>query len=94
MRIYSLYDRKLKEYGSLVLQNNDEAVKRMCKDALENARADQSPLKKYPEDFDLMWLGEFDPEVGVITGTVPLFVCNVAELAIIPPAEIYDAGKS
>ena len=34
MKLYALFDRKLREYGQLVQSNNDEAVKRNLRDGL------------------------------------------------------------
>lgn len=62
MRIYALYDRKVQEYGQLVLGTNDEAVKRALRDGLPAS----STQAKYPHDFDLKCLGEFDPNTGEI----------------------------
>lgn len=62
MRIYALYDRKVGEYGSLVLATNDEAVKR----ALVEGLPANSTQAKYPHDFDLQCLGEFDPVSGEV----------------------------
>lgn len=78
--IYSLYDRKLQEFGQLVLSRNDEAVRRMVLDAV---RADASSmLAKHPDDFDLTRLGEFHPQNGFVAGMTgkPVLVCNVQDL--------------
>lgn len=75
MRIYSLLDLKVKEYGQLVLMPNDEAVKRALRDMRNGG---QTTLQKYPEDFNLMVLGEFDPETGLLVPLeVPQLVDNV-----------------
>lgn len=76
MRIYSIYDRKLKEYGALVLCGTDGAVCRALREGLPEG----STMAKYPEDYDLMFLGVFDPGSGVIVGEVPLFVDSVRNL--------------
>lgn len=79
MRIYSLFDRKLREYGQLVMMNNDEAVKRALAESLPQSQG--TTLAKYPEDFDLMYLGEIDVTTGVIERSmVPVLVINVAGL--------------
>lgn len=76
MKIYSLLDLKVKEYGQLVLMANDESVKRALRDMA--ASGGQSTLQKYPEDFNLMCLGEFDPETGrLVAFEVPSLVDNV-----------------
>lgn len=77
MRVYSLFDRKMKEYGSLVLGTNDATMGRALKEAVLNP---QSPMFKYPEDFDLMCLGDFDVENGDIEGQTPQLVFNCKEV--------------
>lgn len=76
MRIYSLYDRKVGEYGSLVLSVNDEAVKRALKDGLP---ANSTPAI-YPHDFDLQCLGEFDPETGEIARLQPKLIGTIHDI--------------
>lgn len=82
MRLYSIFDRKLKEYGQVVQMNNDEAVKRSLRDGL---RGTKSLVEKYPDDFDLYVLGEMDLESGVITPCAPMLVENIS--SIVSPAE-------
>lgn len=62
MRIYSLYDRKVGEFQGLVVSPNDETVKRALKEGLPA----NSTEAKYPHDFDLKCLGEFDVTTGRI----------------------------
>lgn len=79
MRIYSLFDRKLKEFGALVVMNNDEAVKRALGESLRSGQA--GLLSSHPEDFDLKCLGVIDVERGKITPEeIPALVVNCAEL--------------
>lgn len=77
MVIYSLFDRKLKEYGPLVVSNNDAAVRRALIDGVPGSG---STIAKYPEDFDLMCLGLFDAETGKIVAEAPRLVDNVGSL--------------
>lgn len=78
MRIYSLKDRKLQEFGALFLSSNDAAVKRALIDGL---RGTGNTVEKHPEDFDLYLLGTVSPELGVITPEeIPLFVVNVGDV--------------
>jgi len=76
MLIYSLYDKKLREFGPLVLSNNDQSVVRALRDGIPGSGG---TVAKYPEDFDLMQLGSFDAETGMIVPeSVPLLVANVS----------------
>lgn len=78
MLLFSLFDRKLREYAQLVQANNAESVKRAL---LDGVRGSKSLVEKYPQDFDLMELGEFDVETGVILPRqVPLFIDNLGSL--------------
>lgn len=72
VNVYSLFDRKLKEFGPLVLSNNDASVKRaIC----EGIPGSGSTVEKYPEDFGLMLLGTFDVDSGMLVPeAVPLLV--------------------
>lgn len=76
MRVYSLYDRKVKEYGNLVLASNDGTILRALK---EGIRPDTT-MGKYPEDFDLVCIGEFDPETGSLDGFGVDVISNVRTL--------------
>lgn len=68
MRLYSLYDRKAREYGQQIIGGrNDELVMRSL---LELRGSDAMP-GKYPEDFELYCLGEFDQRAGQITPIIP-----------------------
>lgn len=87
MNVYSLHDRKLRQYGQLVLERNDFAVQRSLADGIR--AAGDSLLAKHPEDFDLYEVGSFHDESGVIKGPdggIPRFVCNVLELVALTPA--------
>lgn len=81
MRVYSLFDRKVMEYMSLVLGTTDEAVMRALAESFGTPSA--STVFKYPQDFDLMRLGDFDPETGVITPEMPpRLVVNVSDILV------------
>lgn len=76
--IYSVLDRKLREYGQLGLARNDEAVQRAIGDQV---RGSGTLMEKYPGDFDLYCVGEFDSETGVVEGyPVPRLVRTVEEI--------------
>lgn len=77
MNIYSLFDRKVKEYGQLVVATTDDAIRRAVHEGIPSSG---TVIAKYPQDFDLMFLGSVDPETGVLTGQVPRLIANVADL--------------
>jgi len=78
MQVFSLFDRKLREYGQLVLSNNAEGAKRGLVDGVVGSK---SLIEKHPGDFDLMHVGGFDMDSGILVGLkVPTLVCNIGEL--------------
>lgn len=82
MLVFSLLDRKLREYGNPVLANNADAVQRALVDGIVGTK---SLVEKHPEDFDLMYVGSFDTETGELVGVgIPRLIVNVAQL-IFPP---------
>lgn len=78
MNVYSLFDRKLRMFGQLVLERNDFSVQRALVDGLRGAP--DSLMAKHPEDFDLYHVGIFDEEAGKVTGEDFKLVCCVRDL--------------
>lgn len=78
MLVYSLLDVKAKEYGALVLAQNDEMIFRSLMDGV---RSGDSLLARYPEDFHVMRLGVFDIETGqLVPENIPQLVASVREV--------------
>lgn len=75
--MYAIFDRKMKEFGMLVLSRNDESIRRSLVDGI---RGSKSVQELHPEDFDLVCVGEFDQDVGELTGSSPRLVVSVAEI--------------
>lgn len=46
----------------------------------------QSPVGRYPNEFDLFDIGEFDDECGISKEYTPVFVSNIADLRPRPRA--------
>lgn len=65
MRVYALWDRKLAEFAAPSLAKNDEAMMRAVRDGI---RGSNSLAERHPEDFEVMYLGEFYPETGFLAG--------------------------
>lgn len=85
MKVFTLYDRKVGEYGALVVSSTDEAVVRALKDGIPVT----STEGKYPDDFDLVCVGEFDAVTGELQGLkMPRVVYRLS--AILRP-EVSDA---
>lgn len=79
MVVYSLWDRKLREFGALVISRNDESIIRAVCDGIPGSN---SMVAKHPEDFDLMRLGEYFPASGFLGGEQgpPVLVANVGDI--------------
>lgn len=87
MRLYTLFDRKMKEYGNLVMAQNDETVFRALREGIP---AGSTP-GKYPEDFDLFYVGNYDVETGVLGSEFPSLVGNlrgILTVAVDPQLEL------
>lgn len=85
MNVYSIFDRKLRQYGQLMLERNDFALQRGLADGI---RANgEALLAKHPEDFDLYQVGEFNEETGVLQRLeVPRLSVNLLELVAVAPS--------
>lgn len=77
-KVYSIFDRKLLQFGALVVDVNDYSVQRSLLDAVRSTP--DSLMSKHPDDFDLYYLGEFEEGLGVLEIVPKKMVCNVAEL--------------
>lgn len=63
MEIYSIWDRKLSQYGQLLLSQNVLAMSRELQSVLVGSK---SMMDQYPEDFELHRIGLFDTTTGVL----------------------------
>ena len=76
MRIFTVYDTKAAIYGQPFYAVTDGIALRMFSDAVNNSAPDNA-LNRYPEDFTLYYIGEFDDATGSVTGNLtPMFVAN------------------
>lgn len=64
MKIYSLFDKAAKRYGTPFVSINHQVALRefamACKD-------EKSPMAMFPNDIELTYIGDFNEETGVIT---------------------------
>lgn len=78
MMVFSLLDRKLREFGMLHMERRVEGIERSL---VAGVKGSDTMLEKYPEDFDLYCLGELDTETGVLVpADPPRLVANVRDL--------------
>jgi len=75
--VYSMFDRKVKMFLQLQFARNDEEIRRALFDAL---RQEQGFAARYPEDYDLMCVGRFDEDTGLLAGTPVRFVLNCRQM--------------
>lgn len=59
-------DSAIQAFGRPVFAPSPGAAVRSFVDEV-NRQADDNPFNKHPEDFELVWLAEFDDETGVFT---------------------------
>lgn len=84
--MYALLDRKLKQFGQLVVERNDESIRRSLLDSIRNSK---SLLEQHPEDFDLYCVGSFDQDSGDLIGNSLRLVVNLRDVL-----EAYAAGEA
>lgn len=81
MKLYSLRDVKAGTYGPVMMAQNDGHMGRTL---VESFRGSGHTVEKYPGDFELFQIAEFDASAGT-TDRELRFVCNVSVL--------FDGGK-
>lgn len=83
--VYSVYDKKAKAFGPIMAYRNDVIA---IRDFAQVCSEKSSLIRKYPEDYDLIALAEFDDEVdslavAVMEGLQPRLVMSaVAAVAL------------
>lgn len=76
--IYTVFDKKTSSYGNLMLSSHIGEMTRSLERALADA---ESAIAKWPSDFALCRVGQYDQAKGVITPvTPPEVVLEVAAL--------------
>lgn len=70
--ICSIEDTKAEEFRGLYLQRTQEAAVRMFHDAIIGGNGSDSMLRRHPEDYQLVQVGNFDEESGRIEIMDPL----------------------
>ena len=77
MKIFSVHDSKAEAYlPPIFFKTAGEAIR-----AFETSCRDENTnLFRYPSDFTLVELGEFDePSASIATHKIPKILCNAAE---------------
>ncbi|AZL82781.1 nonstructural protein [Apis mellifera associated microvirus 5] len=87
MKLYSMHDRKMNVYLTPFPARGDVDAIRNVKTSSVHPDMKNTPVGEHPEDFDLVYLGEFDDESGDITRAgIPMIIGNVAQ--IIAPSTV------
>lgn len=79
--VCAVLDRKAKSYGPPLMFQNVDIARRMAQGLMAN-RSGGSDLDKYPEDFDLYLIGEFDTDTGVIGGGTPQYLFTFSDFVV------------
>lgn len=74
--VYAVYDKKMAEYGPPVAVGHVIEAERWF-DSLVNG---EGVVSRYPEDFALYRIGEYDAASGTMTAEAPVFVVDGASL--------------
>lgn len=86
LNLYSIYDRKMNLYLAPFPARGDVDAIRNVSQSLRAPDVNQTPIGQSPADFDLVKIGEFDDDIGTISGSHPLTLANIATL--IPSAQL------
>lgn len=73
--LYSVKDTKLGKMGLPFIAPNDDIAKRMLAETMQN---NDTTISKYPEDFQLFKLGEYDELTGELINNFN-FLANATE---------------
>lgn len=76
MLVFAVYDKKMAEYGPPVAVGHVIEAERWF-DSLVNG---DGVVSRYPEDFALYRIGEYDAASGTMTAEAPVFIVDGASL--------------
>lgn len=91
MFVYSMRDTRANEFGPLLLSANDEVMVRALRDGMPA----QSIVRRYPLDFDVYCVGEFDAQRGELKPLVPtVLVVNMAMVVGMDDVAVEPQGNA
>lgn len=79
MFVYSIRDLVADTYGQLITYPNQASALRDFTAAVRNP---DTQLSKFPADFDLVQLGEYDQTSGYLTPCAPVVVCHATAVVL------------
>lgn len=80
--LFSVLDDKLGKFNSPMAFPSQGLAHRTFTDEVNREAAD-NPMHRYPGDFSLWKVGEFDPDTGCFVSTdtgIPVLVCRASEV--------------
>lgn len=84
--LYSMLDKTSGVYLQPFVSRGDVDAKRMLAQGFDDPAFLQTPAGRYPQDFVLTRIGEFDDDTGVVDGRKPLPIATLSDLRPLPPA--------
>lgn len=66
-RVYSIFDKKTEEWSTPFFQTHDVTALRSFREAVLTDDPNNM-LKKYPKDFTLYYIGDWNNETGILKG--------------------------
>lgn len=85
--VLSVYDRAAASYGRPLFAAAVGAAMRSFQDEVNRA-AEDNPMYKHPEDFDLVEIGVFDDQTAKLESVEPKVVCIGRQMSMSPPSAV------
>ncbi|QXP08299.1 MAG: nonstructural protein [Arizlama microvirus] len=86
MKLYSVYDKRAREFGSpMAMPTDAHAVRSFTQEV--NREDTGNMLNQFPEDFAIYHVGDFNQELGQITGQHNMLLEGVAAKRPGPPTD-------
>lgn len=91
VNLYAVYDLKALAYSAPFVAANDEVAKRMFATTMEDPT---TMIGRYPKDYRLFCLGDFDDYTGTIVQEVRLILDGQGQLTLADAAVLsFQAAK-
>lgn len=90
MKIYSLYDTVAEKFGNpFVSENHNVAIR----DFAAACNQPKSPMAMFPNDIELVFLGDFDERTGLIKGNDKPITLTKAKEFVMPETTENEVKK-
>jgi len=82
LRLFSIKDRLMNVYLTPFPARADVEALRQVAASFSDPSMKQTPVAQSPQDYDLVFLGEFDDETGVlVSAPAPVLLKNLRDIA-------------